>query len=130
MISAGMIGAGLAVSAIAIADAPWQLAVILLIIGILVAPVQAGVATLAQVLVGDELRGRVNSALNTMISLAMVVSQAFAGLLAAALGVSAVFIIGGALTVVGGAVSWVLFRGQVAVPERSGPSLEQVPEIA
>jgi len=130
MISAGMIGAGLAVSAIAITDAPWQLAVILLVIGILVAPVQAGVATLAQVLVGDELRGRVNSALNTVISLAMVVSQAFAGLLAAALGVSAVFIIGGALTVVGGAVSWMLFRGQAAIPERSGQTLEPVPETA
>ena len=128
MISTGMIGAGLAVSAIAIADAPWQLAVILLIIGILVAPVQAGVATLAQVLVGDELRGRVNSALNTVISLAMVVSQAFAGLLAAALGVSAVFIIGGTLTVIGGAVSWILFRGQVTAPSPPSQAFEQVPE--
>jgi MFS family permease len=112
LIAGGMLGTGLAVSAIAIIDAPWQLALILFVVGLLVAPVQAGVATLAQVLVPDALRGRVNSALNTVISLAMVLSQAFAGVLAATLGVSAVFAIGGALTVVAGIASGLLFLGQ------------------
>lgn len=120
LIAGGMLGTGLAVSAVAIIDAPWQLAVILFVVGLLVAPVQAGVATLAQVLVPDALRGRVNSALNTVISLAMVMSQAFAGVLAATLGVSAVFVIGGALTVVAGIASGLLFLGQDTRPGVTG----------
>jgi MFS family permease len=109
LVTFGLIGTGFAVAYIAFVTAPWQLGVVLLSIGLLVAPVQAGVATLAQTLVVDELRGRVNSALNTVISLAMVVSQAFAGLIAAGLGVELVFLIGGALTVVAGFASGLLF---------------------
>jgi MFS family permease len=109
LVTFGLIGTGFAVAYIAFVTAPWQLGVVLLAIGLLVAPVQAGVATLAQTLVVDELRGRVNSALNTVISLAMVVSQAFAGLIAAGLGVELVFLIGGALTVVAGLTSGLLF---------------------
>lgn len=130
LISGGMVGAGLGVAAIAIAQAPWQLAIILFSVGIVVAPVQAGVATLAQILVPDELRGRVNSALNTVISLAMVVSQAFAGVLAAAVGVRAVFVIGGALTLLAGVVSSLLFAGQPTAMPRVAPEPEPVPEVA
>lgn len=109
LITAGMIGAGLGVSAVALAGAPLHLGIILFLVGLMVAPVQAGVATLAQTEVGDDLRGRVNAALNTVISLAMVVSQAFAGVLAATVGVTAVFVIGGGLTVAAGAAAGVLF---------------------
>jgi len=121
LITWGMIGAGIAVGAIAGVSTVWQLGLILLVLGVLVAPVQAGVATLAQTLVADELRGRVNSALNTVISLAMVVSQAFAGIIAAALGIGMVFLIGGTLTVVAGIASGVLFatdrRSEVSSPD-------------
>lgn len=116
LVTGGMMGAGLAVSAVAIVGAPWQLGIVLFTAGIMVAPVQAGIATLAQILVPDRLRGRVNSALNTAISLAMVVSQAFAGVLATAADISAVFIIGGALTLLAGVVSGMLFLRQPVVP--------------
>lgn len=109
LITFGLMGTGIAVACIAFVATPWQLGVVLLGIGLLVAPVQAGIATLAQTLVVDELRGRVNSALNTVISLAMVVSQAFAGLIAAGLGIDLVFLIGGALTIAAGIVSGLLF---------------------
>ena len=112
MVAFGMVGTGTAVTAVAVVGAPLQLGVLLFIIGLLAAPVQAGVATLSQILVPDELRGRVNSALNTVISLAMVVSQAFAGVLAATFSVGAVFVVGGVLTVLGGVLAGVLFAGQ------------------
>jgi MFS transporter, DHA3 family, macrolide efflux protein len=130
MISAGMFGAGIAVTAVAFTNAPWQLGIVLLVIGVLVAPINAGVATLAQILVPDQLRGRVNSAINTVISLSMVVSQAFAGLLAAAVGISAVFIIGGALTVAAGVVSAFLFMGQDVEPAPPPPGMEPLSEMA
>jgi MFS family permease len=121
LVTWGMIAAGIAVGAIAGVATVWQLGLVLFIIGIVVAPVQAGVATLAQILVADELRGRVNSALNTVISLAMVVSQAFAGLLAAGMGVELVFVVGGALTVVAGIVSGFLFTTDRAAKPDPAP---------
>lgn len=129
LISYGLMGTGIAVTAIAFVVAPWQLGLILLCIGLLVAPVQAGIATLAQTLVIDELRGRVNSALNTVVSLAMVVSQAFAGLIAAGLGVETVFLIGGGLTVGAGIVSGLLFATDRSTPV-SAATDPQVPGSA
>ena len=125
LVTWGMVGAGVAVAAIAGVTTIWQLGLVLLIIGVVVAPVQAGVATLAQVLVADELRGRVNSALNTVISLAMVISQAFAGLIAAGLGIDMVFVIGGALTVLAGVVSGILFATDAGL-ETARPAGEPV----
>lgn len=136
LVSAGLVGTGIGVSAIAIAQAPIQLGIILFVVGLAIAPVQAGVATLAQVVVADELRGRVNSALNTVISLAMVVSQAFAGVLAAAVGVRSVFVIGGVLTLAAGALSALLFAGREATPSTGSDSepfdhqAEPQPELA
>ncbi len=129
----GMLLAGVGVLFVGTVSAAWQLMLILFAVGLVVTPIQGGVATLAQVLVSDELRGRVNSALNTAIAVAMVVSQAFAGVLAAGIGVSGVFYIGGALTILAGVLSGVIFatarnpasteRRPIQAPPRSDPRI-------
>lgn len=127
LVSFGMVAAGIGVGLIGAVSAAWQLGLIMFAVGFTVTPVQGGIATLAQTLVDDEVRGRVNAALNTVIAVAMVVSQAFAGVLAASVGVSMVFVIGGAMTVLAGVLSGIIFASD---RESAVPSPEAIPEHA
>lgn len=109
LVSLGLMGLGLAIAGVSVIGAGWHMAVIGFLVGAMLAPVNGGVGTLSQTLVGDRLRGRVGGALNAIISTATVVSMGLAGVGAAAFGVRAVFVIAGAMSVLGGIAAWLMF---------------------
>lgn len=119
MVSLGMIVLGLGVGLIAWVDNLWQVLALLFLIGLMVAPVQAGVSTLVQTEVDDQARGRVGAALSAVIGSANLLSMAFAGVLAGAIGVREVFVVAGLVGVMAGAMALWVF-GAKAAPVRGG----------
>ena len=128
VIVAGVVGISLSVAAISTVQAPWQLVVILFLVGWAVAPLQASASTLVQTEVDDSVRGRTGSALNTVLTGANVVSMAFAGTLAAGIGVRNVFLISGAIGLIAAGLAAWMFRG--AVPKADTMHLAPQPEPA
>ena len=117
LISGGMAGIAVAIAAMSGVRSVWHMALVLFSVGVLITPLQASVSTLTQTLIADEMRGRVGGALNALISAATVLSMAFAGVVAAAIGVRNVFVLAGAITLVAAGVSVVMFRGQSLEPQ-------------
>jgi MFS family permease len=113
LIVAGVLGIGISVAAMSTVQSPWQLVVILFLVGWAISPLQASVSTLVQTEVDDEVRGRTGSALNTVLTGANVVSMAFAGTLAAGIGVRNVFLVSGAIGVAAAGLAAWMFRGAV-----------------
>lgn len=111
IISGGLIGIGIVVGLLSIVGNVWHLIFVLFAVGWFITPLQASLATLFQIAVSDEMRGRASSALNTVAQVANVVSMGAAGLLADAIGVRNVFVTGGVLVVVAGLAAAVVFRG-------------------
>jgi MFS family permease len=109
-------------------QAPWQLMVILFFVGWAIAPLQASAATLVQTEVDDSVRGRTGSALNTALTGANVVSMAFAGTLAAGIGVRNVFLVSGGIGIVAAGLAAWMFRG--TVPKADALHLSGQPEPA
>jgi predicted MFS family arabinose efflux permease len=107
------------------------LIVILFGIGWFMTPLQSSLMTLLQSNVADALRGRAGSALNMSSQTANVVSMAGAGMLADAVGARNVFLLGGAITVLAGAIAAVIFRGQPDRPpaEQIGPDAAASPTL-
>lgn len=114
VVSIALGGIGLVIASIALVAAPWQLMLVLFAVGWFVTPLQASVATLVQSEVPDEMRGRIGSALGTIIGSANVSSMALAGLAAALIGTRGVFVLSGILAVVAGTLTVFLFRGVVS----------------
>ena len=110
VISGGAIGLGVAVAAVAFANAPWHVMLALFAVGCFVTPLQAAISTLSQTSVSNDILGRVGSAMNTTIGAANLISMAFAGLLGALLGVRNVFILAGLISVLAGVLAMRLFR--------------------
>lgn len=119
MVSLGMVVLGLGVGLIALVGTLWQVLALLFLIGLMVAPVQAGVSTLVQTTVDDQARGRVGAALSAVIGSANLVSMAFAGVLAAAIGVREVFVVSGLIGVMAGLIAFWVF-GAKATPVTGG----------
>ncbi len=90
----------------------------LFFIGLFITPVQAASATLLQELVPDEMRGRASSAMNTVITLASVISMACAGLLGDWMGVRQVFYLAGGITIFAGLLAALLMRSPKPVAGR------------
>ncbi|MGA7097045.1 MAG: MFS transporter [Acidimicrobiia bacterium] len=111
LVSAGLLGAGATIAMVAGVGNVWQMAGVAVLVGLMMTPVQSGASTLSQLLVEDRMRGRVGGALNALISGASILSMAFAGVAAAALGVRSVFVLAGALAAAGGLIAGFLFRG-------------------
>lgn len=110
LLSFGLAGAGVAVAGVSLATEVWQLMIALFMVGLFIAPTQAGVTTLSQTLIPDQMRGRVGGALNAVVSGANVASMGMAGVAAAALGVRTVFVIAGAICSVAGGLAWLMLR--------------------
>lgn len=101
---------GLFVELFGLAGNIWMALVALFLVGLALAPLQAALATLLQATIPDDKRGRANATMNTVISLASVVSMASAGLLGDALGVRQVFYLSGGITLLAGLLAAVLMR--------------------
>lgn len=128
LIVAGVIGISVCVAAMSTVQAPWQMVVILFLVGWAIAPLQASASTLVQTEVDDSVRGRTGSALNTVLTGANVVSMAFAGTLAAGIGVRNVFLVSGAIGIVAAGLAAWMFKS--AVPKADSMHLADRPEPA
>ena len=111
LVSLGMLGVGIAVGLLGASSEIWQLGLVLFGVGLFVTPTQAGVSTLSQTLIEDDMRGRVGGALSALISGANVLSMGVAGVAAAAIGIRNVFILSGLIVVLAGILAGLLLRG-------------------
>lgn len=111
LISGGLIGIGIGVGLLFLIQNVWHLFAILFFVGLMHTPLNTAVATLIQLVVDNEVLGRVSSALGAVIQVASLVSMFAAGSLAALIGVRNVFVVGGMAAILAGLVALVIFRG-------------------
>jgi len=102
-----------------------QVLALLFGLGWFVTPVQAAVVTTFQTGVADAARGRAMATLQAAMAGASVTSMLLAGIFGDLVGVRAVFFVGGALVVLAGLASAVLYRGAATeaaeAAEAAGP---------
>jgi MFS family permease len=110
LITAGAVGLGASITAIAACGAAWQLVIPCFAAGWFVAPVQSAVTTLLQTSVSPQLRGRVQASFATLVSAASITSMAAVGSVAAVIGTRAVFLLAGLIVAAAGALSLAAFR--------------------
>ncbi len=111
LISSGMIGIGTGVAFLAIVGEIWHLFIILFIVGLMSTPLNTAIATLIQLVVKNEVLGRVSAALGAIIQVSNLISMFAAGTLATLIGVRNVFLFGGMMTILAGLASALIFRG-------------------
>lgn len=111
LISGGLIGIGVGVAFLALIQNVWHLFPILFLIGLMSTPLNTAIATLIQLVVDNEVLGRVSAALGAIIQVANLVSMFIAGTLAAMVGVRNVFVMGGVLAISAGFLAAAVFRG-------------------
>lgn len=104
LISAGLVAVGVVVAGFAGVQGLLGLTVLMLLVGLAVAPVQASAATIMQREAPPRVLGRAASALSAGTTGAQVGSLAIAGTLASLMGVRAVFLLSGAVVVAAGIV--------------------------
>lgn len=126
LVVAGICGLGLAFTGLGLLHSPWLVVVVLAAIGACSSALTAGTGTLLQQRVPDALRGRLESSLDTLLVLVLMLSMAGAGVLSDRWGTRPVLLLAGAAVVLGGIVGAVTMgRAQGArivvdtAPERS-----------
>ena len=105
IVSAAMILLGFGILIFALAPVYWLVLVGALIVGLCVVSARTTLAAMTQALVPDTQRGRVESAMVTVIGIGTMGSLIFAGLLADVLGPERVFVITGIVVLAAGVAS-------------------------
>ena len=106
-----MVILGLAIIAFAVAPSYPLVLVAVAIIGLSIVSARAALATLTQSLVPDEKRGRVESAVTMVIGASTSASMALSGLFGDLVGVQAVFIMAGVITIAAGVAATYTLKG-------------------
>ena len=106
----GMLGLGLSLALTATVQSWLVLLPLLVLAGAWASTIQSSSATLLQQGAPDALRGRIESALDTLLTLVTMVGVGGAGALADRVGTRPTFLIAGALTLVGGLVAHFALR--------------------
>jgi MFS family permease len=118
IITVGLAAIAVCVGLIGGVDSVWQIVALLFLAGWFVTPLQAAIATIVQIGVADEQRGRVGATVHAVVSAASVVSMALAGLLGDVVGIRPGFYIAGVVVGLAALMAAVVFRGQgAAAPE-------------
>lgn len=125
LVSGSLFFMGFVVLPIAFVNQIWQLFPILFAIGLLATPLNAGIATLVQTAVSNEILGRISGALNTVIQTASLISMFFAGSLATLVGLRQVFIISGLIVAISGLVAAYIFRGQLPTNSQQAAAINE-----
>jgi MFS family permease len=112
IVTVAILAVGALIALTGLSTSVWHVVVLLFAIGWFITPLQASVVTLMQVGVPDGARGRVMATLQASMSGASVGSMALAGLFGDLLGIREVFLLGGAIVLVGGLLSALLYRGE------------------
>ena len=120
IITWGIILIGLFVALFGASQATWMVLVSLFFIGLFLTPVQAAASTLFQTMIPNDKRGRTGAAMNTVITLASVISMGLSGVLGDALGVRQVFYLSGSVIVAAGLLAAVLMRTPAGANEDPG----------
>ena len=110
-----MVSLGLAIIAFAVAPSYPLVLVAVAIIGLSIVAARAALVTLTQVLVPNEKLGRVESAVTMVIGASTSASMALSGLFGDLIGVQAVFIAAGIITIVAGVAAYYTLRGAESV---------------
>ncbi|MCA9974780.1 MAG: MFS transporter, partial [Anaerolineales bacterium] len=92
LISGNLLILGVMVCILSLITTVWHVLPILFVIGLVVTPLNAAVATIVQTAVSDDVRGRISAALGAIVQAAMLISMFATGAVAAAIGVRNVFI--------------------------------------
>ncbi|MCB9422581.1 MAG: MFS transporter [Ardenticatenaceae bacterium] len=117
LISTSLIALGVILGFFAAINNIWQMFPALFIIGLTTPPVNAGISTILQTGVENQILGRVTGALHAVIQTSNLLSMFLAGVVAAAVGTRNVFLISGVIVVIAGLASAQIFRGyQLAQP--------------
>ncbi|MFQ5592956.1 MAG: MFS transporter [Anaerolineae bacterium] len=119
VVSGGMGMLGLALLGFALAPDFTLVLVMAFVIGACMVASRAAIAALLQAIVPDEKRGRVESAVNTMISAATTLSMGVAGFLGDLLGLRTVFALAGIITLSSAGMAFYALRTPEVVPERT-----------
>lgn len=110
LLTGGVFFLGILIAVVGAASDMWIVGVLCLFVGFVVTPVQAAVATIMQREVPNEMRGRVSSAANSLITLSSVISMVFAGAFGELLGVRQVFYLAGGIVVLAAVPAIFLLR--------------------
>jgi len=110
LVSGGMIVLGLAIASFSLAPHFAIALAAAFIVGLCLVSARATMAAMSQAIVPDEKRGRVESAVNTVITIATMASMGLAGILGDLIGVRPVFLIAGLLTIAAGAGAFLTLR--------------------
>ena len=134
LVVAGICGLGVAFAGLGLLHSAWLVVVVLAAIGMCSSALTAGTGTLLQQRVPDGLRGRLESSLDTLLVLVLMLAMAGAGVLGDRWGTRRVLLLGGAVVIVGGLVGAVTMGGADparfpvdTVPGGSDPSPVAVP---
>lgn len=112
LISGNLLILGVMVCILSLITTVWHVLPILFVIGLVVTPLNAAVATIVQTAVSDDVRGRISAALGAIVQAAMLISMFATGAVAAAIGVRNVFIVSGIIVVTAGIIAGWIFRSQ------------------
>jgi MFS family permease len=107
----GICGLGLSFAGLGLLYWPAPVVALLVVVGVCSSALQAGTGTLLQQSVPDALRGRLESSLDTLLVLVLMLSMAGAGLLSDAWGARRVLLLAGAAVVIAGFVGAVAMSG-------------------
>lgn len=102
LVVAGICGLGVAFGGLGLCRSPWLVVAVLAAIGMCSSALTAGTGTLLQQRVPDGLRGRLESSLDTLLVLVLMLAMAGAGILSDRWGTRRVLLLGGALVIGGG----------------------------
>jgi MFS family permease len=119
IIGGGVMLVGVMIAFVGTASALWIVLIGLFFVGLFITPVQASASTLLQAHVSADKRGRASSVMNTVITLASVISMALAGVLGDVMGVRQVFYLAGGITILSGVLAAVLMNVPTAAPTSS-----------
>jgi len=78
------------------------------VLGLALSPAQAALSTIIQLAVPDDKMGRVNSAIGTTASLAMLISMGTVGVIGDSVNLRFIYVVSGSIIAAGGAVSYLL----------------------
>jgi ENTS family enterobactin (siderophore) exporter len=120
LIGGGLVGIGVATVLLGMAPGLGFVLAWLLLLGLCSTPMQSATNALLQERTPDALRGRVEAAVDTLLTAVMMVSMAWAGILADRIGIRAVLAGAGLLCMAGGTVGWAMLAGTAATQVERG----------
>lgn len=130
MIVGGVTLLGVLIAGVGASGELWMVLLGLLGVGLVLMPVQAAASTLMQSLVPTEKRGRAMSVVNTVITLASVISMGASGVLGDVLGVRQMFYLAGGISVLSSLVAAFLLKEIKPLPQSNAEVSTLTPAVA